>query len=170
MGCPLCSLESSRVSQTFTLCPFPLTRLPFPVTRLSKLQRRTLHWQALPRLQAFLARMVGQLQFRYVILVLRLHLSNKCLSVSPRKVILPHAGKANPLHRVTHLARANLVKVFPQEVHLRHSKLSRPLEGSSTRPLDVFIILHRPDWALLATAYSDLSFHFFFVYGLFSVV
>lgn len=126
------------------------------MTRLSKLQRRTLHWQALPRLQVFLARTVAQLQFLYVILVLRLCLSHKCLSASPlrgrvtsrhcrivpRKVILPHVGKANPLHRVTCLARANLVKVFPREVHLRHSKLSRPLGGSSTRPLDTLLLFY----------------------------
>ena len=125
----------------------------------------------------FLAQTVAQLLFRCVILVLCL--SNKCLSVShprgrvtsryrkvvPRKAILPHVGRANPLHRVTCLARANLVKVFPREVHLRHSKLSRPLEGSSPVPRILFIILHLPGWALVATAYSDLSFHF--LYGLF---
>jgi hypothetical protein len=149
MGCPLCSLESSRVSQAFTFFPYPLMRLPFTVTRLLKLQRRTLQWQVLPWPQVFPARTVAQLQSHYVTLVLRL--SNKCLSVSPlrgrvmsrkcrivpHRVILPHVGKANPLHRVTYLARANLVKVFPRGVHLRHSKLSRPLEGSSIRPLDV---------------------------------
>lgn len=142
------------------------------MTRLSKLQRRTLHWQALPRLQVFLARTVAQLQFRYVILVLRLRLSNKCLSVSPlpRKVILPHVGKANPLRRVTCLARANLVKVFLREVHLRHSKLSRPLEGSSTRPLDVFLLFYI---SLIGPCLLPLTLTFpfiFFVYGLFSVV
>ena len=148
MGCPLCSLESSRVSQAFTFSPYLLTRLPFTVMRLLKLQRRTLQLQVPPWLQVFLARTVAQLQSHYVTLVLCL--SNKCLSVSPfrgrvmsrcrivpRKVILPHVGKANPLHRVTYLARANLVKLFPRGVHLRHSKLSRPLEGFSTRPLDV---------------------------------
>lgn len=61
--------------------------------------------------------------------------------IVPRKVILQCGLKANPRHRVTCLARANLVldnvKVVPG--HLRPSRLSRLLEGSNARFLGRYL-------------------------------
>jgi hypothetical protein len=154
MGCPLRSLESSRVSSALT--SLARSRDSLTVTRLSKPLRRTLRRQAPPRPQV--ARTAAQHQFHYVILALRL--SNRCLSVSllryrvasrhprivPRKVILPNVRKAHPRHRVTCLPRA--VKLFPtwapREVRLRHNRLSKVIGGCSAWFLWALFIRHFP--------------------------
>lgn len=118
------------------------------MTRSSKPQRRSLRCLHPPRLWHPLpARMAAHPPFLCVILVLRL---SRCHSMAhhqgrrasrhrrtvPLKVILAHVCKAKP-PKVTraNLLPDSLVKVCltwgSRAVHLRHSRLSRLVEGSS---------------------------------------
>jgi hypothetical protein len=110
--------------------------------RSSKPRRRTLHRQP-PQL-----RTAARYQFRYVILVLRVSVSlprRRLMSrhprIVPRKVTPHRVRKANPRHRVTCLARANLVLDNVKVVlgHLRPSRLSRLLEGSNAGSLGRYL-------------------------------
>jgi hypothetical protein len=137
--------------------------------RSSKPRRRTLHRQPPP------PRTAARYQFRYVILDLRVNVSlprRRVMSRHPRIVprkVIPQIGlKANPRHRVTCLARPNLVldnvKVVPGR--LRPSRLSRLLEGSNARFPWTLFIRYLPGEPLSLT----LTFPSFLLYGLCSVV
>ena len=169
MGCPLRSLESSRVSEVLP-SPLPAHVPSLTVTRLSKPRRRTLHRQRPP------ARTAARHQFHYVILALQVSVSlprrrvtSRHPRIVPRKVIPRCARRANPRHRVTSLAPANLfldnnVKVVLG--HLRPSRLSRLLEGSNSRFSWTLFIRYLLGEPLSLT----LTFPSFLLYGLCSVV
>ena len=155
----------SRVLPFLSTC----SRASLIVMRLSKPRRRTLHCQPPP------PQTTARYQFHYVTLVLRVSVSlprHRVMSrhprVVPRKVIPQLVPKANPRHRVTCLARANLVldnvKVVPG--HLSPSRLSRLLEGSNARFPWTLFIQYLPGEPLPLT----LTFLSFLLYGLCSVV
>jgi hypothetical protein len=146
MGCPLRSLKSFRVSSALPIA-FPSHALSLTAMRLSKLRRRTLHHRAHP------SRTAARYQFRSVTLVLQVSVSLPQGKVTfrhprivPRKVILQPVRKANPRHRVTSLARANLVldnvKVVPG--HLHPNRLNRLPEGSNAWSPWTLFIRHLP--------------------------
>jgi hypothetical protein len=150
VGCPLCSLESPRVSPD----PYALILYLFEflaATRLLK-PRRKPRSQLRPYLLVLLllARTAVQRRSPFVTLVPRRN--NRCSSVVPQhrqvcllrrialhKVIPPCVRKVLPHLKVTCPALVNLVKVYLLPLALvlqavrRHSRHSKPRDDSSAR-------------------------------------